>query len=161
MYLAENHQDKHILFDPASNEMAEKAKDIISGFHIVKPNQEEMEILSGASIETFEEAKKAGEILRDEGNRQIIITLEDGGAVYNDEMEWKLLEAPTIDPVSATGAGDAFNAALLYGFYHQFELEDSVKFAVAASTLTLQAKEAVHPDMSVNQVKRMMAEINE
>lgn len=158
-YLTNYHPQAKFIFDPASSKMAKKVKDMIGQFHTVTPNQEEAEILSEISIHTKDDAVKAAKKINESGAKQVILTLKNGGAVYQDGEDWKIAETPAMDPVNSTGAGDAFSAALMYCFYKGQDLNNSIRFAIAASSLTLKAEEAVHPDMSVQQVKEMMEEL--
>lgn len=152
-YLGNNHKNTVFFVDPASKKDTKKLLNHIGKFDIVKPNQTEAEVLTGITIENAKDAKKAAEMLIEKGVRKVFITLDDGGAVYHYGNEAVYIAAPKSDPISTTGAGDAFDAALIYCLYHDMETDYSVNFAIAASTLTLQTELAVHPELSEEKIK--------
>jgi len=157
-YLGNNQKNTVFFVDPASKKDTEKLLDFIGKFEIIKPNQTEAEVLSGMTIENAEDAKKAAQKLNKKGVRQVYITLDDGGAVYHDGKEAIYIDGPKADPISTTGAGDAFDAALVYCLCHDLETDYSVKFATAASILTLQSEISVHPEFSEEKIKETMKE---
>ena len=49
--------------------------------------------------------------------------------------------------MNVTGAGDSCVAGLGYGFMNQLSIEDTVKYAIAMSAITISHAETIHPDM--------------
>jgi pseudouridine kinase len=58
-----------------------------------------------------------------------------------------------VHPVNATGAGDAFTAASVYGELHGWTMERTARFAVKASALTLMSRDTVSERMSAAAVE--------
>lgn len=137
-----------ILLDPASEEEADKLAEAFTRADIVKPNQSEAEIWAGQKISSNEDAKKAVDSLMKKGAKQVVLPLEDGGAVYNDSNSIHHLNGVQVDPVNTTGAGDAFLSGLVYGLVKDCSLEKAVRMGMAASVMTLQSEEIIHPEQS-------------
>ena len=80
--------------------------------------------------------------------RNLIITLNGGGAIVregNDTFEVRGLSAKVID---STGAGDSFDAGVIYGVLHGWSLRDSAKLGMLLAYLTVQkvgARSAIVP----------------
>jgi D-beta-D-heptose 7-phosphate kinase/D-beta-D-heptose 1-phosphate adenosyltransferase len=67
-------------------------------------------------------------------NDNLIVTMGSKGAKYNG----KIYKAKSIDVLDVTGAGDTFLSALTYSFLISKNIEESIKFAVAASGISVQ-----------------------
>jgi len=119
----------------------------------------EAEALSGIAIDDVKGAKEATQHLIEKGFKGVFITIQDGGVVYSNGDENLFIDAPIMDAVSSTGAGDALMAALTYCFYHSKEIEYSIKFAMAASVLMLKSEASVHSEFSENKIKETMEEL--
>ncbi|WP_297436088.1 ADP-dependent ribose-1-phosphate kinase [Thermococcus sp.] len=83
------------------------------------------------------------------GSRNLVITLNGGGAIIRDEggkvSEVRGLSAEVID---STGAGDSFDAGVVYGTLNGWDLEDSAKLGMLLAYLTVQkigARSAIVP----------------
>ncbi|GEN50108.1 carbohydrate kinase family protein [Alkalibacterium pelagium] len=137
-----------ILLDPASEEEADKLVEVFTLADIIKPNQSEAEIWADQKISSNEDAKRAVDSLMKKGAKQIVLPLEDGGAVYNDSNSIRRLKGIQVDPVNTTGAGDAFLSGLIYGLVKDCSLEKAVRMGMAASVMTLQTEEIIHPELS-------------
>jgi ribokinase len=71
-------------------------------------------------------------------NDKLIITKGEHGVSYHKNNERLLIPAYTVTPVDTTGAGDTFNGALCVALTEQQPLEAAIKFANAASALSIQ-----------------------
>ena len=87
----------------------------------------------------------------------MFITLGKDGVAFGDEKEIFISKNRIITPVNTNGAGDAFMAGLLYGDMKQMELYDMVNFASACALVTIQHKDAVHPEICVQKVMDTMS----
>lgn len=149
-----------LFLDPVSAAKAERAKKVIGKFHTIKPNRNEAEVISGIEIREPAALERAGEWFLEQGVKRVFLTLSGGGIYYCDETK-KTHITPPIAPrklVSATGAGDAFSAALLYGTVNGYENEELMQFAMAAASIALEAKTAVNPAMSMDAIAQRIAE---
>ncbi len=137
-----------LFLDPVSVAKAERAKNIIGCFHTIKPNRMEAEILSGMSIMSEEELAKAARWFINQGVKRVFITLGRGGVYYQDEKESGLIRPEQSEIVSATGAGDAFSAAILYSYLKGFDLKKTAQTGMAVASIAMQSKSAVNNQMS-------------
>lgn len=69
---------------------------------------------------------------------QLIVTLGSAGARYFDGEQHIVVEGFKTDVVDTTGAGDTFNGALAYAIVEGFTLQEAVKFANAAGSLSVE-----------------------
>ena len=60
--------------------------------------------------------------------------------------------------MNATGSGDAFTAAMIYGFSENLSNEDLVDFCIAASTITLSDEKTIASDLTIYSVKKLITE---
>lgn len=156
-----NHFDyKDIFVDTVSTTKALKIKDIIGKFHTIKPNKYEAEILSGISIKSNKDLKKVGDYFLNKGVKNIIITLGKDGVYYKNENEDGFINSPEIDVINATGAGDAFMGALIYGYYNELSLKEKVKFSIGASALAMLDENTVNRNMSINNINKLVKEMS-
>jgi pseudouridine kinase len=147
-YVTTRLEDIPIFLDPVSVTKAERARKLIGRFHTIKPNRMEAEILSGMTIMSAEELENAGQWFLEQGVKRVFITLGPGGVYYRDEKASGVIRPEPVNIVSATGAGDAFSAAILYSYLKGFDIRKSAKMGMAAARIAMQAKTAVNSRMS-------------
>jgi sugar/nucleoside kinase (ribokinase family) len=70
-------------------------------------------------------------------SRGIVITTDGPATVHALDAQGNgfTIDPPKVDPVDATGAGDAFRSGLLFGLLRGFDLPRSLCWAVAAGSL--------------------------
>lgn len=69
--------------------------------------------------------------------QEIIVTLENHGALYALDGHIKLIPALQVDAKDTTGAGDIFHGAFAYQYLKTRNIEQSVKFANIAAGLSV------------------------
>ena len=155
-YAVDRFSDRPLFLDPVSAVKAERAKKVIGRFHTIKPNRSEAEVLSGIDIVDPSAVEKAGEWFLSAGVKRVFITLSAAGVYYCDEQGSRMLRpAPrTGSVISATGAGDAFSAAVLYGIAKGFDRERLLAYGMAAAAVTLESHSAVNPAISIAEIEK-------
>ena len=133
--------------EAVSAKKALKAKSILDRLYILKCNSIEAELLSGIKVEYENDYEKLIEHFLELGVKKVFITLGKDGVAYGDENEIFISKNKIITPVNTNGAGDAFMAGLLYGEAKGFDLYDMVKFGSGCAQITIQHKNAVHPEI--------------
>jgi pseudouridine kinase len=141
-------KDVPLFLDPVSVAKAARAKNVIGRFHTVKPNRMEAEILSGMSIMSEDELKRAGSWFIEQGVKRVFITLGYGGVYYQDETGSGTIRPQDSQIVSAAGAGDAFSAAILHSYLKGWDVRKTADAGMAAASLAMGSKFAVNPAMS-------------
>lgn len=146
---------KHTRFvlDPVSAAKAQDVKPFIEYFHTIKPNRYEAEVLCGFSLDSKEAVHRAGLYFRELGIEQIFISLDAEGIYYNNGEQAGIIKARDVEVANVTGAGDAFVAGIGYGYTHGLSVQDTVKYAVTMSNITISHEETIHPDMNEAFVK--------
>lgn len=142
-----------LFFDPVSASKAHRAKHVIGRFYAVKPNTIEAEVLTGIKIECEADVVKAADALLQKGVKQVFITMNKDGVYYTDGNQSGFLR-PCRDPeiASATGAGDAFSAAVLLGFTKGMTIEETAAMGMAASSMAMRSESAVNPEITFEEV---------
>lgn len=151
-WLAE-HVDVPIFADPVSTAKAVKLKPVLGKLHTLKPNRMEAELLSGVAItDEVSLARAAGKLL-DTGLQRVFLSLGAEGlyaADHNCAVRRPCLPA---EVKNATGAGDAFMAALVWAWLEGTGLEETARYAQAAAAIAVEGAQTINPDMSAEAVK--------
>jgi len=135
--------------EAVSSRKALKTQSILDRLYILKCNLLEAELLSNMKIEYESDYEKLVQHFLDLGVKKVFITLGRDGVVYGDASEISISRNNIVTPVNTNGAGDSFMAGLLYGEIIGMELYDMVKFAAGCAQITIQHKNAVHPNLNV------------
>jgi ribokinase len=131
-----------IIVNPAP--MSLSSVDMLKGSYLITPNLVEAEALAGlagkelfAETDPFKKAEEAAQFLIDAGIERIVVTIGSQGSVYvSSDIKKPFGTFPT-NQVDATGAGDAFTAAIAYGIATGQSIEDSIGFASATSAIAV------------------------
>ena len=107
------------------------------------PNETELEILTGISVVSIEDAKKAMEKLINIGVKGVIATLGKNGALIGNLDGFTHVPGYKVDAVDTVAAGDSFNGALAFGIVEGQSLESTVRFANAVGALTVTKQGAI------------------
>lgn len=91
----------------------------------ITPNESEAAFL-------FDEEMKA------KLDEKLIITMGDEGVSYVDNNVRKIVPAHSVQVVDTTGAGDTFNGAFAVALAEKMDIHTAIKFANAASALSIQ-----------------------
>lgn len=147
--------------EPVSAGKATKAAGLVGRFDVIKPNILEAEVLAGMPIKREKDIISAGRLLISRGVRAVFITAGADGvyAFYGNSYLHK--PAGKTEIVNATGAGDAFSAALLYSLANGLKFSDTVDFAMKCSELTLQSNTAVNAGLSAALIESCLKEDKE
>jgi len=158
-YVLDNFKNTDFFLDTVSGSKAQKVKNNIGAFHTIKPNRIEAEILSDIKIDSLGNMIKASEYFLSRGVKRVFITLGAEGVFYNDGNAYKLIPNPKIKVINATGAGDAFMAALAFCRFKNYDIDESARFSMTAAILALSCEETINPNISEKNVIKKMKEI--
>ena len=155
--IARKHKVK-ILLNPAP---ARKLSDhLLSMIDILTPNESECEYITGISINSIEDAKKAAIDLLNRGVVQAVITLGGKGVVYNNGKEIIHKPVPDVKVVDTTAAGDSFSGALAVSLSRGDNIDDAIDFANMVGTLTVTKKGAQASLPTLEDVMKFKSEGN-
>lgn len=158
-YVADTYGKKIPIFaDPVSTAYARKLRGKLRGYHTVKPNLLETEVLAGMEIKSRRDLERAADLLLSQGLVRLVVSLGREGVYYRDRDGVSLLARgrPMEQVVNATGAGDAFMGGLLYTFLRGDPPEKALPFAVAASRMAISHRNTINPEISKKAVEAVM-----
>jgi ribokinase len=124
-----------VVLDPAPA-LARVPDELFSLVDAVRPNSHEAEMLSGMKVSERSSAARSARALQQRGIRIVAVQAGDEGnlLVWQDQEIW--LPKIKVSAVDATGAGDAFAAALAVAIAEGQSPEDAGHFCNAAAALT-------------------------
>ncbi len=135
--------------DPTSTSLASRLCPYLEDLYMITPNALEAEALCGEPVRNRDEAVIAAKSLVRLGVEIAIITLADQGLVYATPDQSGHIPAIKTEIVDLTGAGDALTAAVIFGLLNDFSADEAVRLGVSAAALTLQCRETVCPELSL------------
>lgn len=148
------HGKAPIFADPVSTAKAVKLKGCLGKLHTLKPNRIEAELLSGVAINDRTSLERAAQTLLDTGLRRVFISLGQDGVYAADHSGACHLPCRPAQLVNATGAGDAFMAALGWAYLEALDLEHSAQAGLAAAAIALEGCETINPEMSPQTLRK-------
>jgi ribokinase len=121
------------IFNPAPATTIDK--EFLNHISWLIPNENEFKLISGMepNNENFMKFKK-------EVPCNLIVTLGEKGAVLVEEDGTKYFEAPTVEAVDTTGAGDSFIGTFAYELSEENSPEECIKKAVAKASQSVTKK---------------------
>ncbi|WP_164019681.1 ribokinase [Pyxidicoccus trucidator] len=122
----------HVVLDPAP--AMSLPEDLLEAVHVIRPNAEEAEALTGVEVRDRDSARRAAENLLRRGVGGAVVASPDGSLVLSSEGELWLPDL-SLERADTTGAGDAFCAALAVALAEGRSLAEAARFAHEASAL--------------------------
>ena len=121
------------IFNPAPAKTLDK--EFLNHISWLIPNENEFKLISGMepNNENFMKFKK-------EVPCNLIVTLGEKGAVLVEEDGTQYFEAPTVEAVDTTGAGDSFIGTFAYELSEENSPEECIKKAVAKASQSVTKK---------------------
>ena len=104
---------------------------------LITPNETEAEALTGVKINNIISAESAAVSLQARGVKNVIITLGEAGAFVKSDNYSGIVQGVKVIPVDTTAAGDVFNGALAVAISEGRELNEAVRFANIAASISV------------------------
>lgn len=124
-----------VVLDPAPASNPEPAAwELVN---IVTPNESEAESLTGIAVSDEASAAKAGQWFLDQGVENAVITMGGLGVVLVNREGRKWFQAPKVDAMDTTAAGDAFAGYLGALLAEGKSLQDAIEVAVRAASISV------------------------
>lgn len=131
-------KNKPLFADPISTAYARTLKQFLPRLFMVKCNRQEAEVFAEMEIRSDMDVETAADHILACGTGCAVITLGDIGVFYKDKDGICLRKHhKPLEPVSATGAGDSFTAAMVYGWLTGMSPEESLELAMRAAEITI------------------------
>lgn len=147
-WLLEQELDVPIYLDPVSAHLATRVQHQLGKFHTIKVNRRQAEVLGGRPLDQLMDIEKLANKWIASGVQRVFITLGSQGAYAADAERQIHLPAAKVTVADTTGAGDAFQAGLIWASLRKWSLEDCCRAGLAASTVAVRAEGAINKEMS-------------
>jgi pseudouridine kinase len=144
--------DVPVCADPTTASLAPRLCPHLPALTLVTPNAAEAEALCEVQVADRESALAAAQKLVSMGVQIAIVTLGATGLVYATWQESGHVPAMEVEIVDFTGAGDALTAAIVFGLLNDFPIDEAVRLGTSAAALTLQSRETVCPELSLERL---------
>lgn len=109
--------------------------------NMIKPNIDEIRLLTGRQILDREELIEAGIELQQSGIERVVISLgADGSLMFVDEGVYQAI-VPKIDAVNTVGCGDCMTAGFAISFEQGMTPQEALRFASATSAASAMREE--------------------
>lgn len=126
---------------------------------LIKPNQAEMSLLVGKSLQTFPEMVEAVRFIdRSYQIHAVVISLGCDGSLSRIGDRLYRVKAPLVNVHNTVGCGDCMLAGLLYGFKHNYDHEYILRFATACSAAAAESPLSV--GFSYQRAKELMEQVD-
>lgn len=112
------------------------------GIDIIKPNETELEIITGRKSASKYDYITSARKMIDKGVKTVIVTLGKEGCLLVDKVQAQFFHTEDVDVVDTTAAGDCFTAALAVGLSEDMNISDAINFAQRASSVAVTRKGA-------------------
>ena len=124
-----------VVLNPAP--AAELPADLYPCLDWITPNETEAKILTGVEVTDAASAQAAAAVLHGRGVTGVVITLGAQGAFWSAGGSHGLVPACPVKAVDTVAAGDTFNGAFTVALTEGRSVEDAVKFAVKAASISV------------------------
>jgi pseudouridine kinase len=135
-----------------------KVKSLMGHFDTLKLSRLEAEYLADIPIRGKRSLERIGARLIEQGVNRVFITLGKDGVFFQSRTGCFFRPVPYVKPVSASGAGDAFMAGIVYGTLQGWQDGRIAEFASAMSALTLESETSVSGGMCRSRIARLIRE---
>jgi ribokinase len=124
------------IFNPAP---AGRFDDALYGLcDYVTPNESEAALLTGLSVKSPDDARKAGDVFLRKGAKAALITLGEAGSYLHSTSQSVLVPAFKAGPVvETTGAGDAFNGGFAAALAEGASALEAVRFGSGVAGISV------------------------
>lgn len=132
--MAKSNQQKLIINPAPAQPLSDE---LLNGLFLITPNETEASLLTGIKVVDTETASQAADIFLNRGVQNIIITLGKQGAYFqNNNLKFKV-DAPVVEAMDTTAAGDTFSGALTVAITENMDWKEAVQFAVKAASISV------------------------
>lgn len=124
-----------VILNPAP--MREFSPELYPKIDLLTPNESEAAAIVNSKICTKEEAILAAKKLRQNGIKEVVITLGEAGAVWVHEGGQEDFPAYKVQAVDTTAAGDSYTAAIAVALAEGKTMPDALCFAAQTAAIAV------------------------
>ena len=114
----------------------------LNELYLITPNETEATKLTGTEVTDNKSAEVAAKKLMATGVKNVAITMGAKGVLLAQENTIKFIPSPKVKAIDTTAAGDCFNGALSVGIASGLSLEEGIKRACHAASISVTRKGA-------------------
>jgi ribokinase len=130
--------EKIVVLDPAPAPDERLPESLLKLVTYLTPNETEAESLTGIKVTDETSARKAADVLIQSGVQNVIVTLGAKGAVFvGRELKTFFVEGRPVAAIDSTAAGDSFNGALAVALASEKPIEEAVRYACLAASISV------------------------
>ena len=124
-----------VMLNPApAKELPEELFGKVSYFIV---NETECQFYTGKVVEDVDDAKEGIRLLKEKGIAHAIVTLGSQGSVFDMDDEVLYVPARKVKAVDSTAAGDTFTAGIVVSLLEGKKMDEAIRFATKASSITV------------------------
>lgn len=157
-YILDKYKDIPIFVDPISDEYALKIRPYLSKIYCIKPNKRELSVLANMKIKSNADLNQAFNKVNKKIKELYVSVGKDGCLFKNNNkvVNKKFKEIKKM--VNASGAGDGFTSALVYGYINSLSAEETIDYALSAGIAAIKSEASINPKMSVKLLRKIIME---
>ncbi len=157
-WLAQESFQQPVFADTVSAAKAARLRPHLGMVHTLKTGTAEAEALASRQAETQSDLESLVAWLHERGVRRVYITRGSRGVYYSTGNAQGFADLPGDAPEvrNASGAGDAFLAALALAWLHQWPHDHTLQFALAAAALTIAHDDTINHELTLAAVENHM-----
>ena len=111
--------------------------ELLDGLFLITPNETEATLLTGINVHDKTTAAQAADFLQRKGIQNVVITLGKQGAYLQTHNLKILVDAPSVQPIDTTAAGDTFSGAIAVAIAENMDWEQAIRFACQAASISV------------------------
>lgn len=134
-------KNKLVILDPAPAPK-ELPPELIQNVDILKPNETELQVLTGMETSNADQIVTAARSIIEKGLKAVVVTVGSKGTVLVSEKEFKEFPPRKVEAVDTTAAGDAFTAAFALKLLEGNSFDEAIKFGNIVSSIVVTRKGA-------------------
>ena len=147
-----------IVADAVSAAKVDRLKGALPRLYALKPNRIEAEKLTGIAVTDEKTARSAAEGLVSMGVKNVYLTMGEVGVCIANASESAFLKCTPLPMVNATGAGDAFSAAIAWAAAQGMNQVETARAGMAAASIAVESAGAVNMEMCAS---RLLARVSQ
>lgn len=128
-----NHQK--VILNPAPAQKLDE--ELLDGLFLITPNEIEASLLIGITVEDESTASLAARLFLNKGVQNVLITLGSKGAYFKNKDISLMINAPVVQAMDTTAAGDTFSGALTVALTENMDWKSAIQFAVDAASISV------------------------
>lgn len=132
---------KLVILDPAPA-LPDLPDDFWKNIDYIKPNETELEMIVGESMNTLEKMKQGARTMLSKGVKNVIVTLGGNGCLLVSRQKERYFPANRVTAVDTTAAGDSFTAGFAVALSQGKTCEDAIIFGQKVSAIVVSRKGA-------------------